>query len=191
MSETRTTSLPPPTEPPLNLMQCFDLSKVDPNHLRFAIERARLFFRCYPNAQAPDAVVYVMAVSVLLSEYSAEVITKVTDPCGGLARTVKFLPSIAEVAEACDAAKKALTPPLLVPTHGEMVTEKSLHPLIAETHRGKVFVLRDSPEWDAWVSCTAQNYQRPFHPSFFGGFTFPTRWPPGREPQPKKQKTEA
>ncbi len=132
-----------------------------------------------------------MAVSTLLSEYSTEVIVKVTDPCGGLVRTSKFLPSVAEFAEACDAAKKALTPPRPKPQHGEVVTEKHLHPLLFAHHLGKVWLQGDSPEWDAWKIHTAQNYQKPFGPYFDGGWTFPTQWPPGREPQPVQHKTEA
>ncbi len=191
MSTARTTSLPPLTEPSLNLTQFFDLTKVDPMHLRFAMERTRFFFRLYPNAQASDASTYVMAVSALLSEYSVEVVTRVTDPCGTLARTSRFLPSIAEFFEACETTKKALTPPLVRPLHGEVMAEKHLHPLLFSAHRGKVFVQGDSPEWDAWVIYTAQHFQKPFHPIMFGGWTFPTQWPPGREPQPVQHKTEA
>ncbi len=196
MSEIPTTSVRPGSKSSPSSTPSSAQTQPDPQHLRFAMTRADMLLRCYPNGQAYDAEMYMAAISVALSDYSVEVITFVTDPRTGIWRESDYLPSGAKVIAACEAAKKALTPPLLVPTHGEMVTEKSLHPLIAETHRGKVFVMRDSPEWDAWVSYTAQNYKRPFHPSFFGGFTFPTRWPPGREPgdtilQPKKQKTEA
>ncbi len=122
-----------------------------------------------------------MAVSALLSEYSVEVITKVTDPCGGLVRTCKFLPSIAEFAEACDAAKKELAFKPVKPEQGAVVTDKNIHqcPLHLENHLGKVFVENDSPEWHAWASHTREHRLKPFARAFWNGWTFPTRWPPG------------
>jgi hypothetical protein len=43
----------------------------------------------------------------VMAEYQIEVVEYVTDPRTGLPRTSKWLPSIAEVVEACDAAKEA------------------------------------------------------------------------------------
>ncbi len=39
----------------------------------------------------------------MLADYPQEVIEEVTDPRTGLARVLKFLPAIAEIAEACEA----------------------------------------------------------------------------------------
>ena len=47
-------------------------------------------------------------MTVVLAEYDEEVIRRVTDPREGVARTLKWMPTIAEVSEACDAAKRAI-----------------------------------------------------------------------------------
>lgn len=44
----------------------------------------------------------------MLADYEAEVVCRVTDPRTGLPRTHKFLPNPAEVAEACDEARKLM-----------------------------------------------------------------------------------
>lgn len=77
----------------------------DPEHLRFAAERARLLFGCYRKGEANDPETYAAALAAILAEYPREVIVKVTDPRVGLARTNKFIPSVAEVSEACDKSK--------------------------------------------------------------------------------------
>jgi hypothetical protein len=49
---------------------------------------------------------YAAAVAAVLGEYSPDVIARVSDPRTGVARTNKFLPSVNEISDACDAAKK-------------------------------------------------------------------------------------
>jgi hypothetical protein len=43
-----------------------------------------------------------MAVAATLAEYPKEVVQHVTDPRSGLPAKLKFLPSVAEVREACE-----------------------------------------------------------------------------------------
>jgi hypothetical protein len=43
-----------------------------------------------------------MAIAATLAEYSAEVMQHVTDPRTGIPAKLKFLPSVAEVREACE-----------------------------------------------------------------------------------------
>lgn len=65
-------------------------------------------FRCYPAGQANDPETYTAAISAVLAEYPPEVVHRVTDPRTGVARKVKFLPSVAEVVEACEAEVKPI-----------------------------------------------------------------------------------
>ena len=66
-----------------------------------AAERALIMFGCYRKADANDPETYTAAVTAILAEYSAEVIQHVTDPRTGIARKVKWLPSIPEIDAAC------------------------------------------------------------------------------------------
>lgn len=68
----------------------------------YAAERAQLMFGCYRRGDANDPEIYAMAIAAVLAEYPAEVIKAVTDPRKGLPRKLKWLPSVAELAEACD-----------------------------------------------------------------------------------------
>jgi hypothetical protein len=79
---------------------------VTTQHASFAAERAGLMFGCFPRGQANDPEIYTMAIAAVLAEYPREVILAVTDPRSGLPRKVKWLPSVAELAEACDAEKR-------------------------------------------------------------------------------------
>lgn len=70
---------------------------------------------CYRRDDAVDAEIYAAAMVAVLMEYPIEVVEHVTDPRTGLPRSLKWLPSVAEVAEACDqrqeAIRKAQEPP--------------------------------------------------------------------------------
>jgi hypothetical protein len=73
--------------------------------VEYAAERARTLFGCYRKGDANDPETYTAAITAILAEYSPEVIQRVTDPRTGIARTNKWMPNPAEVAEACDEAK--------------------------------------------------------------------------------------
>ena len=83
-----------------------------PANPEYAAERARLMLGCYPNGRANDPDTYVAAVAAILSEYPQAVVQRVTDPRTGIARKVKFLPSIAELSEACERALLEVWGPL-------------------------------------------------------------------------------
>ena len=55
---------------------------------------------CYRRDDAADPSVYAAALIAVLSEYPIDVVEHVTDPRTGLPRTLKWLPSVAEVVEA-------------------------------------------------------------------------------------------
>jgi hypothetical protein len=59
-------------------------------------------FGCYRRDDAHDPDTYAAAISAVLAEYPESVVRYVTDPRTGIPRKLKFLPSVAEVAEACD-----------------------------------------------------------------------------------------
>jgi hypothetical protein len=67
-----------------------------------ATERANILFGCYRSGEANDPAIYAAAVAAVLADYPAEVVRRVTDPRSGLPRRVKWLPTVSEVAAACD-----------------------------------------------------------------------------------------
>ncbi len=79
-----------------------------PEILTLASERAAVMFGCYRKGDANDPDTYTAAVTLILAEYDPEVIRRVTDPRTGLPRKMKWMPNPAEVAEACDEAKKQI-----------------------------------------------------------------------------------
>lgn len=57
---------------------------------------------CYRMTDAMHPEMYCASMAGVLSEYSADIIEKVTDPRTGVPRRLKWLPSVAEVVEACE-----------------------------------------------------------------------------------------
>ena len=81
---------------------------INPRQLDYAANRARLLFGCYRKADANDPETYTAAITAILAEYEADVIQRVTDPRMGIPRRLKFMPNPAEVADACDEAKRTI-----------------------------------------------------------------------------------
>lgn len=71
----------------------------------YAAERAQMMFGCYRKGDANDPETYTAAVAAILSEYSPDVVQRVTDPRTGIPRRMKFMPNPAEVSEICDEVK--------------------------------------------------------------------------------------
>lgn len=59
-------------------------------------------FGCYRKQDANDPDVYVAAIASILDEYPPSVIDFITDPRTGLPNRLKWLPTVAEVREACE-----------------------------------------------------------------------------------------
>jgi len=59
-------------------------------------------FGCYRKGDANDPDVYVAALTLVLSAYPEHVIRAMTNPDSGLPSKHTFLPSVAEVKQACD-----------------------------------------------------------------------------------------
>lgn len=74
---------------------------------KFARERARMMFGCYRKSDAADPDTYVAALTMVLANYSEDVVAHVTHPVTGLpGRKTQSgwsgPPDIADVKEACD-----------------------------------------------------------------------------------------
>jgi hypothetical protein len=78
-------------------------SSSDQDHAEYSRRQARILAGCYRNSEASDPEIYGLALAAVLADYPREVIAYVTDPRTGIARRLKWLPSIAEVIEACEA----------------------------------------------------------------------------------------
>lgn len=70
----------------------------------YAAERARLLLGCYRTGDANDPETYVAAITAILARYPEAVITEVTHPATGLPKKKSWLPTVKEVADACDDA---------------------------------------------------------------------------------------
>jgi hypothetical protein len=64
--------------------------------------KAAQLFGCYRRGDANDPDVYVAGVAAIFGEYPPEIVDYVCDPRTGLPRRLKWLPTMAEIAEACD-----------------------------------------------------------------------------------------
>lgn len=62
---------------------------------------------CYRKSDANDPEIYTSAVVSVLMRYSAEVAIAVTEPATGLPSRLKWLPSIADLVEACEDGAEA------------------------------------------------------------------------------------
>lgn len=67
------------------------------------LEAARMLLGCYRSGDANDPEVYTSAVVRVLSVYPLDVVYQVVDPVGGLPGKLKWLPTIPEIKDACEA----------------------------------------------------------------------------------------
>ena len=74
-----------------------------PASLDQASSAVRSIMRVHARTDVDDPAAYAMAAAAILSEYPVGVLLRVSDPRTGIVRRVKFLPRLAELAEACDA----------------------------------------------------------------------------------------
>ena len=69
----------------------------------YCLRRTEIMLSCYRKDEAHNPEVYSSAVSAVLADgYSRDIVDFVTDPRTGLPSRNKFLPSVAEVREACE-----------------------------------------------------------------------------------------
>jgi hypothetical protein len=65
-----------------------------------------VLFGCYRKGDANDPETYTAAAAAVLAEFPADVIRAVTDPRTGLPRKSQWLPTIKEIADACEHEQK-------------------------------------------------------------------------------------
>jgi hypothetical protein len=70
---------------------------------KLATMRARILIGCYRKSEANDPEIWLTAVVSVLTRYTTDVAIAVTEPATGLPAKSKWLPSVAEIVEACDA----------------------------------------------------------------------------------------
>src|SRR5262249_8799406 len=71
---------------------------------RLAENRAMILIGCYRKSDVGDPDVYTRAVVATLMKWPPEVILEVNEPSRGIPSKLKWLPSIAEIVEACESA---------------------------------------------------------------------------------------
>lgn len=64
---------------------------------------AKVLLGCYRTGDAADPAIYAGAVIAVLSDYPLEVVKAVIDPRNGIPSKSKWLPTIVEIKEACEA----------------------------------------------------------------------------------------
>jgi hypothetical protein len=74
-----------------------------PASLDRASSAVRSIMRVHARTDVDDPGAYALAAAAILAEYPVNVVLRVSDPRTGIVRRVKFLPRLAELAEACDA----------------------------------------------------------------------------------------
>jgi hypothetical protein len=94
-----------------------------------AAERARLLIGCYRRDDVADPEVFGRAIVAVLMRYPPEVVLQVTEPATGLPSKLKWLPTIAELVEACDTAME----PILRRRERERLAEERRRALPAPT----------------------------------------------------------
>ena len=73
---------------------------------QLALRRTELLLSCYPPSKGEEdeegARIWIQAIALTLSQYSDQVICRVSDPLKGIPSTNSFKPSVAVVREECD-----------------------------------------------------------------------------------------
>jgi hypothetical protein len=74
----------------------------EPCSRSLAAERATILTGCYKRDEAADPEIFIRAATEMLAQYPEATVRKVTHPASGLPSKLKWLPSIAELKEACE-----------------------------------------------------------------------------------------
>lgn len=109
--------------------------------------RSSILFSAYRRDDFADPNGFLAQLNVVLEGYSDAVVNEITSPKTGLQRRSKFIPTIAEVVEACDAEMARLE-------RIRRLSEWKTAPRDARAsqHRANVFVPADSPFYPAMLA---------------------------------------
>jgi hypothetical protein len=102
-SETENNRLKPLREAILNVGSLSDRRPPLTCPDEVAAKRAAILLGCYRKGDAEEPEIYAAALASVLASYPQEVSYRVTDPRTGIAGRSKWLPTVAEVREACEA----------------------------------------------------------------------------------------
>lgn len=92
---------PSPSAPSPTASQMPELAS-DLARQAYATRKAGHLLNLYRKGDAQDPETYVAGLAAVLSEYDPAVVDYVCDPRTGIARRLKWLPTIAEIADECD-----------------------------------------------------------------------------------------
>ena len=117
---------------------------------QIAAQRAALLFGCYRRGDANDPETYSAAIIAVLTRFPQHVVEYVTDPRTGLPSAAQWLPSVAEVKQACIKRQAYLA--RLVDFDRRFGNRPSVAPLPAFDKsrpgcRANVFVHADAPQY--------------------------------------------
>ena len=105
-----------------------------------AVMSATLLFGCYRAAEASAPKVYLAAAEAVLRCYPERVAQVVCDPVHGLPSRSRFLPSIAEIKEACERANGTSHPPAgTVNPRGFVHDGRGGYDFLANPHGRRIF----------------------------------------------------
>ena len=98
--------------------------------------RARILIGCYRKSDANDPEIYGRALVAVLMRYPENIVMAVTEPATGLPARLKWLPSIAEIVEACEDRMPGVAPayhaPVMLPPPMDRSERPSLDELKAK-----------------------------------------------------------
>lgn len=120
-----------------------------------ASQRAEILFGSYRKGDANDPDTYCASITAVLATFSEPVVRFVTDPRTGLASTLKWLPSVAEVKEACVSRQAYLDK---LRDHDRRWANRApailLRPEKQPGYRANVFIPEDNQRYQHYVSLT-------------------------------------
>ena len=121
-----------------------------------ARKRARILIGCYRKGEFNDAEIYFAALVATLSRYPPQTIIAVTDPETGLPIKIKWIPTLAEVNEACKAETKYSFPR----------SRTAIPPPVDRSKRetGEELRARHPPNWGLSGISPADTSNPPFQP---------------------------
>lgn len=73
-----------------------------------ATDAATRLIGCYPNGKPSEPETYIAAMVAVLAGYPSEIVAQVCDPVHGVASKTRFLPTVAELTDACEIAMMPL-----------------------------------------------------------------------------------
>jgi hypothetical protein len=112
-----------------------------------------MMLACYRRDDAIEPEMYSAAVAATLTDFSRDVVDFITDPRTGIASQLKFLPSVAEVREACELEREKMWKRKHATPRPRPVVEHVGEPMTEPERRARYErIMRERyPQWGASV----------------------------------------